>query len=98
CQINHAKNPHHAKVTVPKTRRAAKANTRAKLSRACPRHSRRAATHRVKESPGLGGAFQVGRMKNVLEGLSLRRRRVGGRKSWHILFSELSSSPCSPHR
>jgi RNA polymerase sigma-70 factor, ECF subfamily len=30
CQISQAKNPHHARVTAPKTRRAAKTNKRAK--------------------------------------------------------------------
>src|SRR5215831_20543859 len=32
CQISHAKNPHHARVTPPKTRRAAKVNKRAQGS------------------------------------------------------------------
>src|SRR5215831_3322271 len=32
CQISHAKNPHHARVTAPKTRRAVKVNKRAQGS------------------------------------------------------------------
>src|SRR5207247_2316770 len=35
CQINHAINPHHARVTAPKTRRAAKTNKRANQAAPC---------------------------------------------------------------
>src|SRR6516225_8454372 len=83
--MSHAKNPHHARATAPKTKRAAKANKRAKLPPYCAPINRDHAREHERKSEF---CFEVGN-----ETRNPRRRGHVPIKYWGVACAQAAKNP-----
>src|SRR6516225_1381106 len=83
--MSHAKNPHHARATAPKTKRAAKANKRAKLPPYCVPINRDHAREHERKSEF---CFEVGN-----EARNPPRRRRLPIKYWGVACAQVAKKP-----